>query len=127
MNQYGLNEHSCNKIISSSHLQTIAVSCGAGGVWKFLAPHLKIETHVIDDIDSMRSTDLEKRNEFFKQWKQKEDREATYKSLISAMVKIDRNQDAGKVLQLLKGSIALSTQPSSSHSTPGNHYSILVS
>ena len=91
--------HDCETQITDSHVERIAHSyCKR---WKLLPPYLKMETIVAEDIDRKQVDECEKRYDFIKIWKQEKGSEATYLSLISALLEIDCKDDAGNVCQLL--------------------------
>lgn len=63
-----------------------------------------LESIVADDIDKSQVSEDQKRRTFFKQWKQMNGFDATYKNLISALLKIKCRQDAEHVCKLLQES-----------------------
>ena len=114
LEQYGLTETDCSKLISDTHLDSISHSCCAGGAWKGLTTHLEMDRAVAKDIDRRNAEDGEKRNIFLHKWRQMKGSKATYTKLVSAMLKIEHKLDAEKVLKLLQVSTSSSTQHSQS-------------
>ena len=107
---YELTEEDCRREVSDADIIEIASSlCGK---WKTKLPHLLgMESIIVADIVGAPgyTSEEERRLAFFKEWKQQEGYEATYMSLVSALLKIKCKQDAGSVLRILKKSISTST------------------
>ena len=73
--------------------------------WRQVAPLCGIETNEIDDIERDYKTEETKRVEFLKAWKGKFAFNATYISLIQALLKRSRADEARKVCMHLKGKL----------------------
>ena len=117
MSQYRLTERQYNKQVSDIHLEKLSRSgCKQ---WKSLPPHLKLEAIVAEDIDKSQKGEREKRHEFLLTWKDMEGSGATYKQLITALLKIKCRQDAEKLCEMLKKSaqsqLAIATNSATSH------------
>ena len=102
MSQYRLTERQYNKQVSDIHLEKLSRSgCKQ---WKSLPPYLKLEAIVAEDIDKSQKGEREKRHEFLLTWKEMEGSSATYKQLITALLKIKCRRDAEKLCEMLKKS-----------------------
>ena len=62
--------------------------------WKSLPFRLGLEDVVAKDIDKDHLKESDKRREFFRQWKQIKGLEATYRSLVRALLDINQKHDA---------------------------------
>ena len=101
LKHHGLTERDVNRIVSDEHLEVISRTCCEQ--WKSLPPHLGLDTIVANDIDTdgtLRGYRA-KRLEFFHTWKEVKGHNATYKQLITALLKIDCGDDADAVCALL--------------------------
>ena len=114
MNRYGLSEADTSQQASDSNLELITLSCCEQ--WKSLPPYLVVETIVATDIDKTQKDPQEKRHDFFRKWKKIKGSGATYKVLITALLKIKCVEDAEKVCEILKDSIGLQTASAASGS-----------
>ena len=117
MSRYRLTERQYNQQVSDTHLERLSRSgCKQ---WKSLPPHLELETIVAEDIDKSQKGEREKRHEFLLAWKDMEGSGATYKQLITALLKIKCRQDAEKLCEMLKKSaqseLAIATTSATSH------------
>ena len=102
MSRYRLTERQYNKQVSDIHLERLSRSgCKQ---WKSLPPHLELEAIVAEDIDKSQKGERGKRHEFLLTWKEMEGSGATYKQLITALLKIKCRQDAEKLCEMLKKS-----------------------
>ena len=98
MEHYGLSEEDCNQQISDWSLEDIARSrCMK---WRDLPSSLRLP---VEDIDKRGAGEEEKRLNFFREWKQMRGFNATYKSLVGALLHIHCKEDAEFVCRLLKG------------------------
>ena len=70
--------------------------------WKLIAPQLKVTEAEVEAIEGDNSSEERRRVGFLKVWKQKNSFKATYKLLVSALLSIQRTEDARAVCQLLK-------------------------
>ena len=72
-----------------------------------------------EDIDKSQKGEREKRHEFLLTWKDMEGSSATYKQLITALLKIKCRRDAEKLCEMLKKSVhdqlAIATISATSH------------
>jgi hypothetical protein len=97
-----LSETNCNLQVTDVHVEKISSSyCEK---WRSLPPYLKMEAIVAKDIDREHpgSDESEKRGSFFKKWKETRGLEATYRSLINALLETKCRGDAEGVCELLK-------------------------
>ena len=105
MKYYSLADNDCDQPISDSHLDDISLShCGQ---WRLLPCRLGMKNIVTGDINRDFAIEKEKRREFFFEWKQIRGSDATYKSLISALLAIKSREDAESICKILQ--ISLST------------------
>ena len=95
---FELVDHDLDKEISDLHLDEIAETRCA--YWKSLPSRLGLQDTVTRDIDKDFTEELDKRREFFQQWKQKKGSEATYRSLVRALLDIKQRRDAEYVSKL---------------------------
>ncbi len=70
--------------------------------WRLIAPKLNITEPEVEAIESDYPTEERRRVGFLKKWKQKGSFLATYRVLVSALLGIQRAEDARGVCQLLK-------------------------
>jgi hypothetical protein len=99
---FRLSETDCNLQVTDVHVEKISSSyCEK---WRSLPPYLKMEAIVAKDIDREHpgSDESEKRGSFFKKWKETRGLEATYRSLINALLETKCRGDAEGVCELLK-------------------------
>ena len=117
LEHYGLTEEECNKVVSDRHLDKISLShCGG---WRALPSHLGLPSILVEDIDKSPLEQKEKRQKFFRDWKQRRGFNATYRSLIIALLETNHRGDAESVCQLLKDSAPPQTkQPKATVSAP---------
>ena len=103
MKQFRLTERDFNRIVSDVHVEVLSRTCCEQ--WKSLPPHLGLDTIVAKNIDTdsrLRSY-KSKKMAFFRKWKEVKGHNATYKQLITALLRIDCGSDADTVCALLKG------------------------
>ena len=96
--QIGVAYHNLDEVISDLHLDQIALSRCT--YWRFLPTRLGLSNVVAKDIDREFQKEPEKRRELFEQWKQRKGFEATYRSLVRALLDIDKRLDAEYVCKL---------------------------
>jgi hypothetical protein len=107
MEHYQLSEADCNLQVTDVHVEKISSSyCEK---WRSLPPYLKMEAIVAKDIDREHpgSDESEKRGSFFKKWKETRGLEATYRSLINALLETKCRGDAEGVCELLKKRLSM--------------------
>ena len=115
---YGLSEEKCNKVVSDRHLEKISLShCGR---WRALPSYLGLPSLLVEDIDRspLKLEEGERRQKFFHEWKQRRGFNATYKSLIVALLETNCRGDAESVCQLLKVSAPPHIEQPTSDSIP---------
>lgn len=101
LENYELTEEDVKKKVTDAHLVKISQSyCEK---WWLLPSQLEIEHIVTKDIDRETKSQEEKRLTFLKRWQQEKGSDATYESLISALLNIKCRDDAEGVCKLLKG------------------------
>ena len=105
MAHYQLGEEDvCNQQVTDRHLDEIASSYCRH--WRTLRAELGLEAIVEHDIDRSIPGDEEgKRRAFFNKWKLMKGSRATYKALISALLRKKCQDDAEGVCKLLKKSL----------------------
>ena len=101
--QLKLAEQDLDKKISDLHLDEIAQARCIK--WKLLPSRLGLEGVVAQDIDTDFSREFDKRREFFKQWKQIKGFEATYRSLVRALLDIKQRDNAEYVCELIRQTV----------------------
>ena len=100
MEYYNLSERDCAKPISDIDIDEIAQSyCGK---WRSLPAYLRLETILVHDVEYGGRNEEEKRRTFLRTWKDMQGSAATYKVLISALLKIRCRSDAEGVCQLIR-------------------------
>ena len=103
MRHYALTERQYNWPVSDTHLEVFSRSgCKK---WKSLPPYLKLDTIVAEDIDKSQKSEREKRHEFLITWKHIEGSNATYRQLITALLKIKSSRDAENLSEILHQSV----------------------
>ena len=102
MEDFKLSEAGFKRQVSDCHIEEISDSfCEK---WRSLPPYLEMETIVAKDIDRDHtgSDECEKRCSFLKKWKKLKGQKATYKCLISALLRMKCREEAEGVCRLLK-------------------------
>ena len=101
MEHFKLSEAGFNRQVSDSHIEEISDSfCEK---WRSLPPYLEMETIVAKDIDRDHPGDeCGKRCSFLKKWKKMKGLNATYKSLIHALLQVKSREEAEGVCKLLR-------------------------
>ena len=107
LSYFKLREEDCEKPVRDSHLDEISLKCCKD--WRLLPSQLALEDIVVNDIDRKTCDEKEKRRDFFREWRQKKGRKATYEKLILASLKLEQQRDAEKVCELLQQSLQAST------------------
>ena len=100
LSHHGLKDEYYNCVISDQHLQEIARECCEQ--WRLLPPYLDVPKIWTSDLDRTPIPQEEKRCTFFEKWKSEKKHDATYRSLIDALLKIECKEDANHVCELLK-------------------------
>ena len=98
--KYHLTEEEVSIKITDRHIVDISISLCTK--WKFLPAYLGLAANIAQDIDCKPVNEEEKRLKFLTTWKVKKGFEATYKSLIGALLDIECRDEAGSVCELLK-------------------------
>ena len=99
---YGLNDEVCKEQVSDKHIAEICSSlCGQ---WRKLPPYLDLTETAVSDLEREFKTEEERRVGLLKKWKGRKGFEASYTSLIGALLEIDCRSDAEGVCKLLKKS-----------------------
>lgn len=101
---YGLSEDSYGRCVSESHMGHLSSSMHSK--WRLVAPQLRLKDVVpsIEGTSEARSEE-EKAKLLLILWRRRRGNEATYKSLIEALLKADCRSDAEYVCQMLKKSV----------------------
>ena len=99
MGHYDLSEDSYSQQLSDFHVNKIHCS-----KWRQLPCHLGMDEIVAEDIDRDCRSEEERRFKFFSRWKEMRGSDATYGSLISALLAIECRKDAESVCKLLQTS-----------------------
>ena len=102
MKHFQLTDKDLNQQISDCHIAEISDSfCEK---WRLLPPYLELEDIVEKDVDREHqgSDESEKRCSFLKKWKKIIGLKATYKMLISALLRVKCRNEAEGVCKLLK-------------------------
>lgn len=102
---FKIKEEDWSKEVSDSDLKEISHSyCSE---WRLLPYHLGMKDIVVKNIERNKDDEEERKHAFFRQWKQEKGFDATYKQLISALLKIRHREDAENVCKLLIASANL--------------------
>ena len=111
------------KQVSDCHVEEISTS--SCEKWRSLPPYLEMETIVAKDIDRDHpgGNECEKRCSFLKKWKSLRGLKATYRSLISALLKVKCREEAEYVCKLLKKRDSNKHLQSENSTYPGNQKS----
>ena len=102
MEDFKLSEAGFKRQVSDCHIEEISDSfCEK---WRSLPPYLEMEAIVAKDIDRDHSgcDECEKRCSFLKKWKKLKGQKATYKCLISALLRMKCRDEAEGVCRLVK-------------------------
>ncbi len=93
-----MSKEDCNKEISDEDLNVISTSyCKE---FRKLSSHLGMTEINLHDIQCNENSEEGKRCAFFKKWKNVKGSGATYKALITALLKYNCKQDAEKVFKI---------------------------
>ena len=119
---FKLTEEDCEREVSDTDIVKIASSLH--GKWKSqLPPLLGMDPIVVTDIVGAPGyiSEEDRRLAFFKEWKQQNGFDSTYKTIISALLEIKCRQDAENVCKILKEATltASTSQVSASINTNG--------
>lgn len=114
INRLGIDGEACNKKINDKDLEN---SCSFP--YKRLSPHLGLNGVDTSDIERDAQTEPERRSGLLNKWKEKEGSDATYRALISALLEIDRKDDAEDICRLLKTSKSATGCPLEDTTLPG--------
>ena len=112
MSHYGLTEGQYNQVVSDTHLEKLSRSgCKQ---WKSLPPYLNLDTILVEDIDKSQKSEREKRYVFLLTFKDMKGFSATYRQLITALLKIKSRHDAERLCEMLKKQLAIATASTTS-------------
>lgn len=100
MEQYGLSEEVCSQQISDSSLEGIGNSRCLK--WRDLPSRLGLPSILVEDIDRSGAEEGEKQLNFFREWRERQGRDATYKKLIRALLDTRCREDAEFVCWLVR-------------------------
>ena len=100
LKRYSLTEEDCCKQVSDIHLDEFSRNC-CSNEWQSLPTHLEVERVTASDIDWDLRSEREKRQTFFSEWKQRKGSDATYRTLVHALLKINHRDDAEYLCKLL--------------------------
>ena len=99
MERYSLSDDACSKQITDTHLEELSrTHCRH---WRRLPSHLEMDSIVEHDVDSSSTDEGKRRHNFFMKWKERKGSDATYKALITALLKVDCRADAEYICKLL--------------------------
>lgn len=102
---FKIKEEDWSKEVSDSDLKEISHSyCSE---WRLLPYYLGMKDIAVKNIERNKDGEEERKHAFFRQWKQEKGFDATYKQLISALLKIGHREDAENVCKLLIASANL--------------------
>lgn len=100
LHRFNLDEGECNKVVSKAHVEGL---CKANCTqWRLLPTPLDVETISVDDIERNAIEESDRRCSFMYQWKQIKGFTATYRQLITALLKIKCSEDAACLCKLMK-------------------------
>ena len=114
--RFKLADQDLDKVISNLHFDEISQTRDIN--WKSLPSRLGLQDNVAKDIDKDFSKEFDKRREFFQQWKQKNGSEATYRSLVRALLDIKQIDNAEYVCELLQQTVGEASGTDLSPTTP---------
>ena len=103
-----LSNEAYNRVISDLHL--VEISTAHCTKWMFLPPCLGLNNAVKEDINRKSVSEREKRHDFLMEWKKQKGPGATYKALIVALQRINCQNEAEYVSQLVLPLMTVSTQ-----------------
>ncbi|ORU90322.1 MAG: hypothetical protein A6F71_04975 [Cycloclasticus sp. symbiont of Poecilosclerida sp. M] len=114
---YGLTKRDISKKISAKYI--LAISRSSCTKWRSLPAYLEMDTIVAKDIDRFGSAldEIEKREKFLNEWQEQKGDEATYKSLICALLELECRQDAEFVCKQLTKDAASTTPTPTQHAS----------
>ena len=107
---FELADQDLDKEISDLHLDEIARTRDIN--WKSLPSRLGLQDVVAKDIDKNFTKEFDKRQGFFQLWKRIKGYEATYRSLVKALLDINQRHEAEYVCELLRPILADSSNSS---------------
>ena len=97
--RHGLSDEVLNHEISDIHVDKISRS--SCKMWRHLYPYLELDEIIIGDVERDYSAEAERRKGLINRWRAIKGSEATYKTLVYALLKISQLQDAENVCKLL--------------------------
>ncbi len=100
MEEFGLSEEQFDQVVSESHFEAITLCYSEK--WRYLYTDLNMDLISVSNANRRHHHELDKRKAFFSEWKKKRGEEASYRKLVSALLNIDRRQDAEGVCRLLQ-------------------------
>ena len=100
----------CTQVVTDSHLHELSYYPIQ---WKGLIEHLQMNPTVIRKVTCKPGDDRDKRLLFFKEWKLQKGDEATYREIISALLKTRCWNEAEEVCKLLSSAQESSLIPDS--------------
>ncbi len=92
MNYYGLTEEDCDREIEKAHSEDMSRALAKD--WRLLPSRFDLPEILESDIERDFKTEKERRNEFFRRWKEIDGSSATYRRLMLSSTLI-----AGKMLR----------------------------
>ena len=99
MMEYQLTEANISRRVTDKHIAEISLSyCKK---WRLLLSQFEMKNIVADDIGSKNIDADEMRQLFLSKWKEEKGSEATYKVLLSALLKIKQKKETEGVCKLI--------------------------
>ena len=103
LQKYNLKKKDIKSRVSDSHIGDISRSyCHK---WKELYPHLHLKLIDVHNAVHDGYDEEEKKTSFFNTWRARRGDDATYEELIGALIKIEEEDDAKNICQLLAKSL----------------------
>ena len=99
MTDYQITEATISRQVTDQHIDEISRSyCKK---WRLLLTQFEMEKIVADDIGRKNIDEDEMRHDFLSKWTEEKGSEATYKVLISALLKIKQKKEAEGVCEMI--------------------------
>ena len=125
ISKYHISRDACNKRVSDLHI--IDISLKHCRKWRDLPNYLGIDKIAVSDLEYAPGSESDKRTQFFNRWQQEKGRDATYRSLLAALLKVQSREDDAEsredvefICTLLKDDNTSASSCSTNGAPPGN-------
>ena len=100
LSKYSLTLKDCDEVVSDIHIGVISREYCMK--WYDLYPYLKLKEIDVNNVKRDYHDEVEKKGAFFSLWRHSQGSDATYTSLIQALLQIKCKKDAESICKLLQ-------------------------